>query len=211
MLARSPHTWLVGKENDGPSFQTAGSAALQLAIGVLWHTCRIITWCIWLVCSKGGTSGCTWVGVRRVVRSSVESALNIFLVFCVLVECAGFGRQQGHVVTERVQWSAVTRGGRLTQLLCYLYKVQKRSLKYIWNRLYLLIYALDFKSVQFLRFTLAVFEPWYCTFRNAGVMEHCLKGLMDLCKWRPVQGAPLPAWKRNRRKQKSSYYKKVLY
>lgn len=131
MLDRSPHPSLVGKENDGPSFQTSGSAALQLAIGVLWHTCRIITWCIWLVCRKGGISGCTWVAVRGVVRSSVESTLNIFLVFCVLVECAGFGRQQGHVVTERVQWSTVTRRGRLTQLLCYLYKVQKRFLEFI--------------------------------------------------------------------------------
>lgn len=133
MPARGRHQWLVGKENDGPSSQAAGLAALQLTlwIGVLWHTCRIIMWCVWLVGSKVGMSGCTWVTVRGVVRSSVESTLNVFLVFCVLVECARFGRQQGHVVTESVQWSAVTRGGRLTELLCHLCKVKKRFKKCI--------------------------------------------------------------------------------
>lgn len=129
MPDRCLHQWSVGKENDGTSFQAAGLAALQLTlwICVLWHTCRIIMWWIWLVGSKVGMSGCTWMTVRAVVRSSVESTLNVFLVFCVLVGCARFGRQQGHVVTERVQWSTVTRRGRLTELLCYLYKRTKKG------------------------------------------------------------------------------------
>lgn len=77
--------------------------------------------------------------MRAVVGSPVESALNVLLVFCVLVECARFGRQQGHVVTERVQWSTVTRGGRLTELLCYLCNVQNQIKKKI--RFYTFIYT----------------------------------------------------------------------
>lgn len=128
MPDRCWHQWLVVEENNGPSSQTAGLASLQtLWIGALWYTCSIIMWCIWLVGRKVGMSGCTWVTVRAVVGPSVESTLNVFLVFCVLVKCARFGRQQRHVVTERVQRSTVTRGGRLTELLCYLCNVQKRN------------------------------------------------------------------------------------
>lgn len=126
----------VGKEDDGSSLQTPGLAALQCTLWILWHTCRIINWCSGLVGSK---VGCTWVTMRAVVGSPVESALNVLLVFCVLVECARFGRQQGHVVTERVQWSTVTRGGRLTELLCYLCNVQNQIKKKI--RFYTFIYT----------------------------------------------------------------------
>lgn len=140
------HQWLVGKENDSPSSQTAGLAALQLAlwIGALWHTCRIIMWGVWLVGSKVGKSGCTWVTMRGQVRSSVEPTLDVFLVFCVLVECATFGRQQGHVVSERVQWSTVTRGGCLTKLLCYFCKVQKRYFLIIKNAVLCKLYTFNF-------------------------------------------------------------------
>lgn len=104
--------------------QTAGLATLQC---VHWHTCRIITWFTWLVGSMVFMPGSTWVTMRAVVGAAVQSSLDVFLVFCVLVGCARFERQLGHVMTERVQWSAVTRWGCLTELLCYLCNVQRRE------------------------------------------------------------------------------------
>lgn len=48
---------------------------------------------------------------------------------------------------------------------------------------------------------MALFEPWHFTFRDAGIVEHCFEGLMDLCKWGSVQWAPLPAWYRDKKKK----------
>lgn len=127
------HWWTdrqsVVKENDCSSPQAAGLATLQMTLwsGVLRCTCRIIMWCTCVVGSKVGMPGCTWVAVHAVVRPPVQSTLDVFLVFCVLVGCARFGRQEGHVMTEGVQRSAVTRGGRLAELLCHLCNVQRKK------------------------------------------------------------------------------------
>lgn len=117
------------KENDSSSFQTAGLTSLQLTLWIrfLWRTCRIIKWGTQLVGSQGDTAGCTWVTMCAVVGAAVQSTLDVLLVFCVLVEWARFGRQQGHIMTERVQWSAVIRGCGLTELLCHLCNVQRRK------------------------------------------------------------------------------------
>lgn len=116
-------------ENDSHSFETAGLTSLQLTlwISVLRRTCRIIKWSTRLVGSDMGTAGCTWVTVRAVIGAAVQSTLDVFLVFCVLVEWARFGRQQGHIMTERLQRSAVIRGCCLTELLCHLCNVQRRK------------------------------------------------------------------------------------
>lgn len=126
MAAICWHCWSVSQENDGSSLQTAGLASLQLTalwIVAVWHTCRIITGCVWLVGSEVGVTGCTWVPMSAAVASPIKPTFDVLLVFSVLVECAGFGRQQGHVVTERVQCSTVSRGGSLTELLCHLCNV----------------------------------------------------------------------------------------
>lgn len=55
------------------------------------------------------------------VGARVQPPLDVLLVFRVLEERAGFGGQQGRVVTEGVHRGAVTLPGlRLTKLLCYL-------------------------------------------------------------------------------------------
>ena len=60
------------------------------------------------------------MAVRAVVGPSVESALDVLLVFRVLAQRAALGGQQGRVMAERVQWPAVTCRGSLAQLLSYL-------------------------------------------------------------------------------------------
>lgn len=104
------------------------STAFQsfLWLPAIRDTCRRTMRRLWRVGIKVGVSGCTWVTECCLVRSSVESALNVFFIFCVLVKCTRFGRQQGHVGTKRVQWSTVT-GCCLTQFLCYLCEYYRRS------------------------------------------------------------------------------------
>lgn len=53
--------WLVLKENDSPSFEAAGSSALQraLAVDVLRRTCRIVLWWMGKVGGAAAASGCT--------------------------------------------------------------------------------------------------------------------------------------------------------
>lgn len=52
---------LVLKENDSPSFEAAGSSALQraLTVDVLRRTCRIILWWTGKVRGAVAASGCT--------------------------------------------------------------------------------------------------------------------------------------------------------
>lgn len=125
MLARDRQQLLV--ENGGHSSLAACLAAFQLIrrLPTIRDTWRRTMRRPWLAGGKVGMSGCTWVAECCLVGPSVQSALNVFFIFCVLVECARFGRQQGHVGTERVQWSTVA-GCCLTQLLCYLCNFKKR-------------------------------------------------------------------------------------
>lgn len=119
----------LGEKYDRSSPQATSQATLQMTVwsGVLLDTCRIIMWCTWLDGSEAGTAGCTWVAVGAVVSAPVQSTLDVFLVFRVLVEGARFRRQQGHIMAERVQGSAVTSRGSLTQLLCYFCIVKKKK------------------------------------------------------------------------------------
>lgn len=65
--------------------------------------------------------------MRAVVGPPVQSALDVLLVLRVLVRCAGFGRQQGHVVAEGVQRAAVAGGGGLTELLRNLWSTERKE------------------------------------------------------------------------------------